>query len=172
MQSTVDIIWHWWLINGCTWSVSEIILTGENWGTQKKLIATLSTTNHIWTDLGLNPDLLVKGQWLIAWAMAQTTEITENVPSNNKSYVWITFTAASISYHHMNAMQYTFKHSWFYKHIMQGKGNIFTVYTMKTYWWIRGTVPLIHSLSTIRRWGVHVIPQLLQTQERTLVPNI
>jgi len=32
--------------------------------------------------------------------MAQTMEITENVPSNNKSYVRITFTAASISYHH------------------------------------------------------------------------
>jgi len=103
--------------------------------------------------------------------MAQTAEITENVPSNNWSYVWITFTAASISYHHMNALQYTFKHSRFYTHLMQGKGTVFTVYTIKTYWWIRGTAPLIHSHGTIRRWGVNCMPQLLQTQERTLIPN-
>ena len=57
---------------------------------------------------------MVKGQWLIAWAMAQTTEITENVPNNNKSYVRITFTAVSISYRHMNAMQYTVKHIMYY----------------------------------------------------------
>jgi hypothetical protein len=43
--------------------------------------------------------------------MAQTTEIMENVPRNNKSYVRITFTTASISDHHMNASQYTFKHT-------------------------------------------------------------
>ena len=73
----------------------------------------------------------MKGQWLIAWATAQTTEIMESVPSNNKSYVWITFTAASLSYHHMNAIRYTFKHSSVYKHLMQGKGKVFTVYTMK-----------------------------------------
>ena len=34
---------------------------------------------------------------------------------------------------------------------MQGKGKVLTVYTMKTYWWIGCTGPLIHSLSTVRR---------------------
>jgi hypothetical protein len=112
-------------MNGCTWSIGEIKLTGENWGTRRKTwqpLCPLQTTfgqAWVWTQT-----FMVKGQWLIAWAMAQTTEIKENVPSNKKSYVQITFTAASTSSHHMNAMQCTFKHTWFYKHLTQGKGKV------------------------------------------------
>jgi len=41
-------------MNNCLWSIDRMVLTRENWSTQERKTAPLSTTNPTWTDLGSN----------------------------------------------------------------------------------------------------------------------
>jgi hypothetical protein len=58
-------------MNEWVWSISGLTLTGENWSAWCEIchIATLSSTNPIWTGLGLNLGLHVdrRTTWGVSW---------------------------------------------------------------------------------------------------------
>jgi hypothetical protein len=61
-------MWRWQLMSLRAWSVSGMILMGENRSTQSKTCptATLSLTNLTWTGLGLAQASAATGQQLTA----------------------------------------------------------------------------------------------------------